>query len=831
MSRGKIVVIGAGIVGCVLTEHLMKLGATDVTVTEKGPLFETGGSSSHAPGLMFQTNSSRSMTKLAMRSVEKYSSLTHEDGPCYIETGSVEVAYTPERLQELKRKLGFAASYGLEGAKLLSPEECAEMIPQLDQGKIYGGYFVPSDGIGKAVRIGAALGQKAQERGAVFHGNAEVLDIEVSDGRVQAVVTSKGRFEADVVVCCAGIWGPKIGKMVGLTLPLQPLEHQMAYTKPLEALSHFKDDETAQPILRHQDSSMYFKQFYDTYGVGSYQHRAMPVAAENIQSLSQAPVMPSVNPFTPEDFEGPWNDAKDLLPPLEQAEIDWGMNGLFSFTQDGMSVFGESSKVKGFWAAEAVWVTHAGGAGECVAEWIMTGKSPIGLREHHIDRFEAHGKSPSYIRQRGSQNFIEVYDIIHPLQPVEEPRPLRVSPFYGQQKELGAFFLESSGWERPQWFEVNKRLDSSFVPKRDNWSAKFWSPIVGAEHRTTRERVALFDMTSLKKVEVSGKNATALLNKLTTGKMNMRVGNVTYTLVLDEAGGVKSDVTVARLDKNLYQLGINSGMDVTHLQEHAAQMGEVHVEDATSKLCCIGIWGPYARDVMQSLSESDFSHEGHGFFKAKEVFIREVPVRALRLSYVGELGYELYTSYEYGYRLWNLLWEAGQAYGIIAGGRGAFDGLRLEKGYRSWGKDMHTEHDPFEAGLGFAVKMDKEDFIGKEALLERKEEGPRQVLTCLTLDDASKVVMGSEPVYGGDEAIGYVTSAAYGYTVGRGIAYAWLPPQLAKEGTSLQIEYFGERFSATVQAEPLFDPEMKRMRAKSVEEAKSNLESDVAVTA
>jgi dimethylglycine oxidase len=816
----KIIILGAGIVGCNIADKLSELGMKNITVLEKGPLFKTGGSSSHAPGLVFQTNGSQSMVKLAMHSVKKFLSLTHDDGPTYYDVGGIEVAFTEERWQEAKRRFGFAQSYGIQGAKLLTPREVVEKIPLVDETKIYGGYFVPGDGIAKAVRICEALAKRAVHRGVVFRSGTEVFSIDVKDNQVRAVTTSKGDFEADIIVCCAGIWGQKIGKMVGVPLPLQPLEHQLVHMKPLAELSHFKTNEreTVQPILRHQDKSMYFKQLHDAYVIGSYQHRAMPVHVEDIKNNDDAPVMPSMHPFTRRDFVKPLNDARDLIPALNTSEVDWGMNGIFSFTQDGMSIFGESSKVRGFWSAEAVWVTHSGGAGDAVAEWIALGKPSVDLREHHISRFEKHSYSPSYTRQRGSQNFIEVYDILHPLQPMLEPRPLRVSPFYQQHKELGAVFLESSGWERPQWFEANKNLLTNHIPKRDDWSAQFWSPIVGAEHKATRERVALFDMTPLKKLEVSGKNATALLDKLMTSKMTMKVGTVTYTLVLDESGGILSDVTVARVEANLYHLGINSNMDVSYFKQHAETMDNVHVEDVTSKYCCLGIWGPRARDVVQSLSEDDWSNNAHGFFKCKESCIGQVPVRALRISYVGELGWELYTPYDYGQRLWHLLWEAGQKHGIIAAGRGAFDALRIEKGYRSWGKDMWAEHNPFEAGLGFAVKLDKESFIGKEALLEHQHT-PKQKLCTLTFTDPNKLVLGnSETVYQGNTVVGYVTSACYGYTVGHGLAYAWLNPNVSSIGTGLSVDYFGERLNVTVTNDVSYDPEMTKMRESKSKE-------------
>ncbi|MBA2441439.1 MAG: FAD-dependent oxidoreductase, partial [Rubrobacter sp.] len=523
--------------------------------------------------------------------------------------------------------------------------------------------------------------------------------------------------------------------------------------------------------------------------------------------------MPSIMEFTPEDFEGPWQEAQRMLPALADAEVERGINGLFSFTADGGSLIGPSKKVDGFWMCEAVWVTHAVGAGRAVAEWMVGGAPSIDLAAADVNRFETHVHSPAYLLARSSQSFREVYDIVHPQRPMEEPRPLRTSPFYPRQRELGAYFLEASGWERPQWYEANRALlEDHEIPPMRGWAGRYWSLVVGAEHRATRERVALYDMTSLKKAEVTGPGALDFLQRLNTAQLDKPVGSVTYTLMLDEKGGVKSDVTVARLGRDRFQVGCNGPRDLDWMRSNLPADGSVQVRDITPGTCCLGVWGPHARDLVQSLTEEDLSHEAFGFFRAREFSIGEVPVLALRVSYVGELGWEVYTTADYGLRLWDLLWEAGRPYGVLAGGRGAFSGLRLEKGFRAWGSDVTSEHDPYEAGLGFAVRLDKGDFVGREALLRRREEGLRRKLACLTLDDPSVVVMGSEPVWSGDAAVGYVTSAAYGYTVGRSIAYAWLPPELAEAGTGLEIEYFGARHAATVAEEPLFDPEMRRMR-------------------
>jgi glycine cleavage system aminomethyltransferase T len=391
-----------------------------------------------------------------------------------------------------------------------------------------------------------------------------------------------------------------------------------------------------------------------------------------------------------------------------------------------------------------------------------------------------------------------------------------VSPFHARQVELGAVFLEAAAWERPHWYEANaglvEQLPAAWVPpERDAWAAQFWSPIAAAEAWKTRTAVAMYDMTPLKRLEVSGPGALALLERLTTGTMDKSVGSVTYTLALDPAGGVRSDLTVARLGEQRFQVGANGNLDLDLLRREAPDDGSVQVRDITGGTCCIGLWGPRARDLVQAVSGDDWSNDALKYFRATTARIGGVPVTAMRLSYVGELGWEIYTSAEYGQRLWDVLWAAGQDLGVVAAGRAAFNSLRLEKGYRSWGTDMTTEHNPFEAGLGFAVRKQKDGYVGREALEGVGDGTVTRRLSCLTVDDGRSVVLGSEPVFVDGRPAGYVTSAAFGHTVGRPVAYAWLPAS-ATPGTAVEIEYFGRRIPATVTAEPLVDPEMKRLR-------------------
>lgn len=862
-EHAQLVIIGAGIVGCSAAYHLAKLGWRDVVVVDQGPLFATGGSTSHAPGLVFQTNPSQTMCRMAQYSARLYGELALDDQPCFYPVGSLEVAYTPERLADLHRRCGWARSWGLD-AEVLGPAETRGQLPLLNEARLQGALAVRGDGIAKAVRACEAMARFAEARGFAFYGQAPVTGFETSGGRVTAVLTGRGRIQTERVLLCAGIWGPKVARLAGVSVPLTPCQHQYVRTARLPALAG-EDREVVHPILRHQERALYARQIGDCYGVGSYQHEPLLVRPEDIrphdraddqrpttddrqpavsddgsrssivgalgQRVTDIPSwssMPSVMPFTPGDFERPWQDMVEIMPALRGAEFTATMNGMFSFTPDGNPVLGEAPNLRGLWVAEAVWVTHGGGVGKAAAELLTSGAAEWDLRDCDINRFEPHAHSPAYVRARGWTQYDEVYDIIHPLQQMEQPRPLRTSPFYPRQQELGAVFFEGRGWERPQWYVSNDKLrvtsdefkddgaqlaarHSSLVT-RTGWAARNWSPIAAAEHLATREAVAMYDMTSLPRCVVEGPGALAFLQRLTTNQLDRPAGSLTYTCMCDERGGVRSDITVTRLSADRFQVAYNGPSDLAWMRAHLADDGRVHLHEITSGTCCVGVWGPRARDLVQSLSEDDFSNETFPYMSARQVFIREIPALAQRVSYVGELGWEIYAEACYGLRIWDLLWQAGQPLGVIAGGRAAFESLRLEKGYRLWGSDMHAEHTPYEAGLGFTVKLDKGDFIGREALAQARERGLTRKLCCAVLDDPAVVVMGKEPVWAADGVVGYVTSATYGFSVGRSFAYTHLPIEHSAPGTAVEIECFGERHRATVTKEPLFDPKGERLR-------------------
>jgi glycine cleavage system aminomethyltransferase T/glycine/D-amino acid oxidase-like deaminating enzyme len=812
----RVVIIGAGITGCALADELSARGWTDVTVLEQGPLFTTGGSASHPPGLAFRTTGSRTMTDFAAYTVDKYSGLTLDGERCFHPVGGLELATTESRWADLQRRRGWATSWGVESF-LRSPEECAALHPMLDADRLTGGLHIPGDGLIRPLHAAQAQAHRAMDRGARFLAWHKVTGVERHAGRVRGVRTDQGSFRADVVVSCAGVWGPMIGELVELDVPLVPMVHQYARTAPVPQQRGQREQggepiEATKPLLRHQEAGLYFREHFDRMGIGSYAHRPLPMRPGEIATPS-ATGAPSELPFTVEDFKSSWKSAVELLPGLADTKVDEGINGLLSFTADGNPLLGEHPEVEGFWVAEAVWTTHSAGVAKAMAEWLVDGQPGVDVRTCELGHFEPVQLAPDYVQARSTRSFVEVYDIVHPLQPMECPRRLRTSPFYEREVELGAHFLESTGWERPQWYESNAELpEVEQIPRRNDWAARYYSPIAGAEALVARERVAMFDLTSVKRFEVSGPEALAFLQTLTTNQIDRKPGSVTYSLLLGEDGGIRSDLTVARLAEDRFQVGGNSNLDLHWLQRHLPPAGKVQLRDITAGTCCIGLWGPRARLLLQPLTRQDLSPEAMGFFTARKVFVGDVPVTAMRLSYVGELGWELYTTADLGRKLWDTLWEAGRDHGVIAAGRGAFDSMRLEKGYRAWGVDMTTEHDPFEAGVGFAVRMDKGYFIGRDVLEGRSPTTVSRRLTCLTIHDHYQVVMGAEPVYAGGEPVGYVTSAGRGYAVGKNIAYAWLPARVAVPGNEVAIEYFGEKVPAVVAEEPLFDPKMSRLR-------------------
>jgi glycine cleavage system T protein len=523
-------------------------------------------------------------------------------------------------------------------------------------------------------------------------------------------------------------------------------------------------------------------------------------------------------PFSPEHFLAGWESATELLPPLAKTELVTQFNGMFAFTIDGYPVMGET-QVAGLWSCTGLWLTHAGGAGKAIAEWMTSGTPSLDLREADITRFHAHQFIRAYISERCAQNYREVYDIIHPAQPITRPRNVRVSPFHARLVAQDAEFIQSGGWEVAQWYGANAHLLEEFgdrIPRREGWAAQFWSPIQGAEHLAVRERVGMFNLAALAVIEIAGPGAGAFLNSIAANQIDRPVGSIVYTSLLDQRAGIVADLTVVRQAADRFWVITGGGIlphDLAWIQRHAPTDGTVTITDRSSGLVTIGLWGPRARTVLAKVAEQDVSNEAFRFYTGRALTIDTVPAYALRISYAGELGWELYCPTEYALKLWDVLWEAGQSEGIVLAGSGAFDSLRLEKGYRLWGADIHTDYTPDEAGIGWATRANKGEFLGRAALLAQREAGLSRKLCCLRLDQPGAVLLGKEPIIYDGAPVGYVTSANYGYSVGALIAYGYLPVGLSTAGTRVEIEYFGQPFTAIVSEEPLFDRAMARMKA------------------
>lgn len=822
-DRARIVIIGAGIAGTSTAYHLARLGVTDAVVIDQGPLWRTGGSTSHAPGGMFQTSPSRTMSAWARYTIQTFAGLTVDGHSGAAFLGGVEMAVTPERLQELKRRRGLQKSWGIPG-EILAPAEVKRLIPILDEAKILAGLYVPDDCIGRPVVAAEAMGRGAMAAGVEFHGGVEVTGFERTNGRVSAVVTDQGRIEAEMVLCCAGIWGPKIGRLAGVPISLQPMEHQYVKTAELPVLQELSESgtvESAMPLIRAQDHSLYFRQHFGQFGIGNYRHEPLPVDAETLLPFARAPRMPSCLDFTPEHFEECHRATVDLFPVVNGVPHADAFNGVFSFPPDGMPLMGEHADLPGFWVCEGVWITHSAGIGRSMAHWMVEGDPGVDIRDMDVNRFAPFQTTRAYVNDRGAQQYREVYDIIHPLAQPTVARDLRTSPMHDRHVAAGAHLWDVAGWERPAWFEANAALaENADLPARSGWDAIEWSPIQGAEALATRRTAGLYDVSTFTKLLFEGPEAGAFLNRVVANDVVKPVGQVVYTCMLNQRGGILSDMVVVRTGEAewLMLTGTGSGRaDLAHMRRVARvlDLGEdrLRIRDLTHQLCGIGLWGPEAREILGSLTTDDVTDAAIGYYKSRVVSLGYIPARLLRISYAGELGFEIYVDAPHGRAVWDEIVAAGKPHGLVVCGVGALDSLRIEKGYRLAGADLHGDRTPLEAGLGWSVSFKKtSDFIGRDALERQKAEGMKARLCCLTLDDPAAVVLGKEPVLSNGEVVGYVTSANQGYTVGRTVAYAYLPVEACAPGTAVEIEYLGRHLAATVSKEPLFDPDGSRMK-------------------
>ena len=826
-ERAKCVVIGGGIVGNSLLGWLAELGWTDLVQLDKGPFPNPGGSTGHASNFIFPVDHSKEMTQLTLDSMRQY-----RDAGTLHECGGIEVARTEERLEEFRRRMASAKSWGVEGCRLVTPEEIKELVPFVDESILLGGFYCPSVAVVDSLRFGTIMREQAQAKGAQVFANTEVLGIDVEDGRVKRVRTSRGDVEAEIVVIACGVWSPRIARMAGASIPLTPAVHQMIDVGPVP---RFLSSKTAVdfPIVRDMDTNMYERQDGQGLEVGSYAHRPILHDPDEIPSNEESSLTPTELPFTQEDFELQLEHALELVPEVlgdESVGIKYAINGLLSLTPDGLPLLGETPEVRGLWSSAAVWVKEGPGVGRAVAEWMTRGESEIDLQSSDIARFYPEQRTPENVQGRASEGFNKTYGIVHPGEQWESNRRVRMSPFYEQEQKLGAVFYEAAAWERPHWYASNAWLVEEYgvQPREHEWDARWWSPIINAEHLAMRDRAAIFDLTAFSIFDVVGADALESVQKVAARQMNVPAGRVIYTPVLTPSGGFKSDLTIMKMADDRFRVVTGGAHGMSDKKWFADNLvGDARIEDHTSSICTVGLWGPRARDILSSVTATDVSNESFPFSTWQEL---DNGVIASRISYVGDLGWELYAPMERGAELWNAVWEAGQPHGLVPAGIGVYGTTgRLEKAYRAFGFELDADYTVVEADMAW-WKVKNEDFVGKAAHLAHREAEPVAKLCTLTIDDHTtasgmkRYPLGREPVTLRDgtpltDAHGrrsYVTSTGAGPSLGKHIVMSYLPPEHANEGEQLAIEYMTELLPATVDivgSKPPFDPENERIRS------------------
>jgi glycine cleavage system T protein len=742
-------------------------------------------------------------------STDLYRKLKDETGhdPAWREVGGLRLASSAERMEDLKRLVGMAQSFGVP-MDLVSPKQAMDLFPIMNPEGIAGAAWTPNDGVIDPTGLTNALAAGAKSRGARIFTDTNVEKINLKNGRVHDLVTDKGTIETEIVVNAAGQWGAEVGKMVGLTLPVVPMAHLYIITKPIKGVEHNF------PTLRDPDLLVYWREEVGGLVTGGYERQPVPYGLNGIpRDFKYTLLPPDWERFTPL-----MENSIKRVPAVETAEVIQLLNGPEGFTPDGEFLLGPTS-VKGFWVACAFCahgLAGAGGIGKTMAEWIIDGHPEWDVWRLDVRRFGSNYNSQDYTVARIIETYTQYYDIHYPGEERMSRRGLRLSPTYYRLRDLGCEFGEKTGWERPNWFKPYEQLaNHGHEPK--GWAHHNWSRAIGYEHLKTRENAGLFDETSFNKFEVRGPGALAFLNNVCANDIDQPVGTIVYTECLNKRGGIECDFTVTRLaeDRFFIVTGTAFGQhDLSWLSINMPEDGSVAIEDVSSSYACLGLWGPKARKILEKVTKADVSNAGFPYMTARRIVVGDVPVLASRVTYVGELGWEFYCPMEYGLRLWDTLWEAGQGEGLVAAGYKAIDTLRLEKGYRYWSSEISPDYTPLEAGLGFAVKLNKKDFIGKEALLKQKKAGVTRKLCCMTLSDSRTIALGKEPIRSKDgQKLGWVAAGGYGYSVAQSIIFAYLPIEYSKAGTELEVEFLGEQVGAVVVQSPLWDPKGERIRA------------------
>ena len=835
-SPQRVVIIGAGIVGSSLAHHLTRLGVGDVTILDKGTTPRPGGSTGHASNFIFPVDHTKVLTALIGDSLRQY-----EDLGVLTRSGGIEVARGEARMQELHRRMSSGAAWGVEPLSMITPAEIRRLVPFIDESDLIGGFYSPGAAVVDSVAAATIMRERALAAGARMLDETEVTGITVAGGRVRAVQTTRGELLADRVLIATGAWSPLLAEMVGAAIPLTPMIHQMVDVGPVP---RFADPQALieWPIVRDMDSGMYEHQKWDGLHVGSYAHRPIALGPEEIPTIAQARLSPTEMEFTAEDFAPQLAIARRLMPELlgedapGGAPIRYAINGVLSVTFDGLPLLGELPEVRGLWSAGAVWVREGPAVGRALAELLVHGESEIDIHACDIARAHPNERTRSHVVARAGEGFNKMYGIVHPGEQWASDRGARLSPFHEREHALGAAFIDTCGWERPNWYESNASLLDEYgdrVPRREaEWDARWWSPIISAEHLAMRDRAAVIDLTAFCEFDVTGPGALDAVQRIAMRQMDVAVGRVVYTPVLTPSGGFRADLTIMRLADDVFRVvtGAAHGMaDLKWFSDHMPDDGSAQITDCTSAWTTLGLWGPRARDILESLTRDDVSDAGLAFGRCAWIEVGTMRVLASRISYVGDLGWELYVPIEQGARLWDLLFEAGAPHGVIPAGIGVYGTTgRLEKCYRAYGAELEPDYDVVEAGMAWGT-VKREEFVGKAAHVAQRESEPAAVMCALTVSDhtsrdgVKRYMLGREPILTRDGAPltdargrrSYVTSAGSGPSLGAHILMGYLPPEQAVIDTELSVLYLGERYPVTVRSvdsTPLLDPDNALIR-------------------
>ena len=805
--QARVVIIGGGVGGCSVLYHLTKLGWTDVLLLEKNEL--TSGSTWHAAGLCTQFTASYNMMKLLKYSLDLYGTLEAGTGqPVGLHRcGSVRLAVSQDRLDEFHHRAGIAKCLGLP-FEVVSAERARELFPLVDLDGIVGAAHIPTDGHVDPSGVSQALAKGAQSAGAEILRHTAVTSIE-RDGDAWLVKTSKGDIRAETVVNAAGQWANRIGQMVGVKLPIVPLEHHYVITEDLEAI---RATDSELPVLRDPDASFYVRAEVDALLVGPFERHTKPWALAGVPEDFHSQLLPP----DLDRLEDVLAAAAKRVPAFGDAGIKTIINGPDAYTPDGLCLMGPLPGVPNFHvlAGFSIFgIVFAGGAGKYGAEWIVNGQPSDNMWELDVRRFGEYARSTKYVAERACEVYGLEYAIHYPEEERPAGRPLKTGPLYDRLLSKGAVYGERFGWERPLWFAGGA---NHVEPARDEYSFRRgnWHRAVGEECTAVRSRIGVLDQTSFAKYEVSGPGARSFLDRLCTNKLPASIGRMVLTQMCTPRGGIECDVTVTMIGEERFYVVSAAGTDFhdySWIAGHLQDRDSVRLENVTARYGVLTIAGPRSRDVLQAMTDADCSREAFRFFRCQRLQVGMAPVRTLRVSYVGELGYELHHPVEYQRHIYDLLMEAGRRFEIVDFGYRALEAMRLEKAYRLWGSDMSADYTPLEAGLDRFVDFEKGDFIGRDALLRQREQGPERIFACLVIDETDADPHGFEPVLADQQTIGYLASGGYGYVVGKAIGFSYLPLQYAVPSTELVVEILGERRPAKVVEQPLYDPKNERL--------------------